>query len=141
MSTVPVSFVGISELATPERLVTDEDGVHTMVAAVPETRKLPDPLVGAPNVTVITVLGTPAMVTVAAVMVALNVVVFLFLMKLPLVLTEPRLTVLPGRWMSTVSPLIPVPSPYTLPSRSLSVTGSEDPCQPGVTDARLTCWL
>lgn len=124
LSTVPVSFVGISELATPERLVTDEDGVHTMVAAVPETRKLPDPLVGAPNVTVITVLGTPAMVTVAAVMVELNVVVFLFLMKLPLVLTEPRLTVLLGRWMSTVSPVFSVPSPCTLLSRRVTIPAS-----------------
>lgn len=124
LSTVPVSFVGISELATLERLVTDEDGVHTMVAAVPETRKLPDPLVGAPNVTVITVLGTPAMVTVAAVMVALYVVVFLFLMKLPLVLTEPRLTVLLGRWMSTVSPVFSVPSPCTLPSRRVTIPAS-----------------
>lgn len=118
--------------------MTDEDGVHTIVAAVPEIRRLLDPLVGAPTVRVITVLGTPAMVTVDVVMLALSTTVFLFLTKLPLVLTDPRLTVLPCRWISTVSPLLPVPSPCTLPSRSLSVTGSEIPCQSGVTNARFT---
>lgn len=99
---------GEREHAAPDVLVTDEVGVRTIATGVLEVRRRPDPLVGAPRVTVTTVLGTPAVITVVAVMVALKVVVLLFLMKLPLVFTEPRFTELPRRWNPPVSPLLPV---------------------------------
>ncbi|MBT2551335.1 hypothetical protein [Arthrobacter sp. ISL-65] len=63
LSKVPVSLAGATEDGVPERFVTAAVGVQIMVEAVVTVRRLVDPLVTLPRVTVTTVRGGRAWIS------------------------------------------------------------------------------